>query len=180
MRLKELVHGDQGLSMGAMWFPGVIWQCLGMYPAAIAGPGPCGWSQGCCTHLQAHWIAAPPPTAFRQRGPRGRKGSGYFVKSKAHTDFCFLRGSGGLGQERTARTEEAASCHLRQKEPKPQAEAEPRTPLATKCSPTTTKRLFSHASQLLYCVAGTWDDQRDPTPESECGLPGALTGRASG
>lgn len=122
----------------------------------------------------------PTPNSISATGPRGRKGSGYFVKSKAHTDFCFLRGSGGLGQEGTARTEEAASRHLRQKEPKPQAEAEPRTLLATKCSPAMTKRLSSHTSQLLYSVAGTWDDQRDPMPESECSLPGALTGRASG
>lgn len=54
------------------------------------------------------------------------------------------------------------------------------TLLAMKCGPATTKWLFPHAAQQLYFVAGTWNDQREPMPEYKCGLPGALTGRASG
>lgn len=38
-------------------------------------------------------------------------------KSKAHTGFRFLRGSGGLRQEGTVGTEAAASHYQRQKEP---------------------------------------------------------------
>lgn len=67
--------------------------------AAIAGPGPCGWSQGCCTHLQAHWIAAPPPTAFRQRGQGGGKAVATLLRVKLTQTSVFSGGLVGLGKK---------------------------------------------------------------------------------
>lgn len=61
-----------------------------------------------------------PAAWYYSNGAKVEERQWLLYKSKAHIDFHFLRGSDGLGQEGTTKTE-AASHHPRQKEPKPQA-----------------------------------------------------------
>lgn len=89
--------------MLAMGLPAVIWQCLGTLWLSPWG--------------RASWVESGTLLRHYSDGAKVEEKQWLLYKRKAHAGFRFLRGSGGLRQEGTVGTEEAASRHQRQKEP---------------------------------------------------------------